>query len=101
MTSMRQELEATKQQLEAAFQANTSVSDADKEERKALERKFHEMEEQLKDLTAHNTMSAESEVTMAKLKEDNNRLREENAGLIKVMSRLSDNNQYRSELLTS
>ncbi len=28
---------------------------------------------------------------MAKLKEDNIRLREENAGLIKVMARLSDN----------
>ena len=34
--------------LHLALQANTSVSDADKEERKALERKFEEMEEQLK-----------------------------------------------------
>ena len=65
MAAMRQELEATKQQLENAFQvlflnegrqvtiilllqANSSVSDAEKEERKAMERKLQEMEEKLK-----------------------------------------------------
>ena len=62
MAAMRLELEATKQQLENAFQvnlnqenevsmiivqANSSVSDADKEERKAMERKLEEMEEKL------------------------------------------------------
>ena len=65
MTAMRVELEATKEQLENAFQvklsdfilnvtfgiyiqANSSVSDAEKEERKTMERKLEEMEEKLK-----------------------------------------------------
>ena len=65
MTAMKVELEATKEQLENAFQvklsdfilnvkfgiyiqANSSVSDAEKEERKTMERKLEEMEEKLK-----------------------------------------------------
>ena len=48
MSAMRTELEDTKQQLENAFQANSSVSDAEKEERKAMEKKLEEMEEKLK-----------------------------------------------------
>lgn len=91
MMTMRQELEATKQQLESAFQANSSVSDAEKEDRKAMEKKLDEMEEKVKNLTASPAPDVETEMTVTKLKEDNIRLREENAGLIKVMSKLSEN----------
>ena len=44
------------------LQANSSVSDAEKEERKAMERKLEEMEEKLKSITSNNVTDTESEL---------------------------------------
>jgi len=88
MNSLRLELESTKHQLENAIvtSTNNSVSDNQKEERIAMEKKLSEMEEKLKLLTMTDNASDQ---TVTQLKSDNNRLREENAGLIRVMSKLS------------
>ncbi|KAK8756346.1 hypothetical protein V5799_000949 [Amblyomma americanum] len=70
------ELETTRRQLEKAQLNNrNSLSDAEKRERRALERKISEMEEELK----------QSE----QLRAENARLREENGALIRVISKLS------------
>jgi len=88
MNSLRHELESTKHQLETAFQTSTnnSVSDNQKEEKIAMEKKLSEMEEKIKLLTMTDGVSDQ---TLTQLKEDNSRLKEENAGLIRVMSKLS------------
>jgi len=77
MSSMRQDLDSTKHQLESAVQASqkNAVSDAEKREKKILEKKLSEMEEELK--------------TLDQLKSDNQRLRDENGALIRVISKLS------------
>ena len=99
------------------------MSDAEKEDRKAMEKKMDEMEEKLQVCNPQNSilyyfvylsgnngehrgiwigetktlfykisfLPTFSQATLTKLKEDNIRLREENAGLIKVMAKLSDN----------
>lgn len=88
MNSLRMELESTKHQLENAFQTSTnnSVSDNQKEEKIAMEKKLSEMEDKIKLLTMTDTVTDQ---TLSQLKSDNSRLREENAGLIRVMSKLS------------
>merc|ERR1719323_1426384 len=77
MSSIRTDLDSTRQQLEAAIQASTknSISESEKREKKMLERKLSEMEEELKQLE--------------QLKADNQRLRDENGALIRVISKLS------------
>ncbi|GFQ84842.1 hypothetical protein TNCT_58141, partial [Trichonephila clavata] len=52
-----------------------SVSEAEKKERRSLERKLSEMEEEIKQ--------------NERLRADNDRLREENAALIRVISKIS------------
>lgn len=77
MNSIRSDLDSTRHQLEAAIQASAknSVSDTEKREKKVLEKKLAEMEEELK--------------TLDQLKADNQRLRDENGALIRVISKLS------------
>jgi len=77
MSSIRSDLDTTRHQLEAAIQASTknSISDSEKREKKMLEKKLSEMEDELK--------------TLEQLKADNQRLRDENGALIRVISKLS------------
>jgi len=77
MSSIRTDLDSTRQQLETAIQASTknSISDSEKREKKILEKKLAEMEDELKSLE--------------QLKADNQRLRDENGALIRVISKLS------------
>merc|ERR1719334_2679523 len=77
MNGIRSDLDSTRHQLEAAIQASAknSVSDTEKREKKVLEKKLAEMEEELK--------------TLDQLKADNQRLRDENGALIRVISKLS------------
>jgi len=77
LMTIKQDLESAKHQLESAVQASTknAVSDAEKREKKVLEKKLAEMEEELK--------------TLDQLKADNQRLRDENGALIRVISKLS------------
>lgn len=72
------ELERVKQQLQKSTQNNNtrnSVSETEKKERRALERRISEMEEEVK--------------LVEKLRADNERLRDENGALIRVISKLS------------
>ncbi|XP_043572793.1 protein phosphatase 1 regulatory subunit 12B-like isoform X3 [Chiloscyllium plagiosum] len=75
------ELAEVKTQLERASQKQDRISDKssmlemEKREKRALERKVSEMEEELKVLT--------------ELKSDNQRLKDENGALIRVISKLS------------
>lgn len=74
----RDELSAAKKKLEAMVQApptTSGLSDTEKKEKMALEKKLSEMEEELKQLEH--------------LKNDNQRLRDENGALIRVISKLS------------
>merc|ERR1712088_966331 len=77
MEVTRQDLDSTRQQLDSAIQvlAKNSVSDIEKREKKVLEKKLGEMEDELK--------------TLEQLKADNQRLRDENGALIRVISKLS------------
>nr|AAL28392.1 GM02173p [Drosophila melanogaster] len=67
----------TRATLERFANATTknSLSELEKRERRAMERKLSELEEELKQLDAY--------------KSDNHRLKEENAALIRVISKLS------------
>jgi len=64
-------------QLDAAVQASTknSVSDSEKREKKMLEKKLAEMEEELKQLS--------------KLSHENDRLKSENRALTRVVAKLT------------
>ncbi|XP_037099164.1 protein phosphatase 1 regulatory subunit 12A isoform X3 [Syngnathus acus] len=78
------ELADLKLQLEKATQrqeryADRSQLEMEKRERRALERKISEMEEELKNLPQ----------TLPDLKADNQRLKDENGALIRVISKLS------------
>ncbi|XP_021366813.1 protein phosphatase 1 regulatory subunit 12A-like isoform X13 [Mizuhopecten yessoensis] len=82
---LRKELERTKKELIEAkaeldrlvkrTEANKAADSNDKREKRALERKLSEMEEELK--------------KMDQLRDDNKRLKEENGALIRVISKLS------------
>ncbi|XP_065580942.1 protein phosphatase 1 regulatory subunit 12A-like isoform X3 [Artemia franciscana] len=75
---LRSELSEAKAKLERSVQvsnARTALSEVEKRERRALERKLSEMEEELK--------------VQDQLKADNQRLRDENGALIRVISKLS------------
>jgi len=77
MNTIKEDLSSTKQQLDTAVQASTknAVSDAEKREKKLLERKLAEMEEELKQLQ--------------KLKAENEKLKSENRALTRVVSKLT------------
>ncbi|GLV33823.1 Myosin binding subunit [Carabus blaptoides fortunei] len=72
-----EELRETKQTLEKinTVTSKNSLSELEKRERRAMERKLSEMEEELKQLEA--------------LKTENQRLKDENGALIRVISKLS------------
>ncbi|XP_041351493.1 protein phosphatase 1 regulatory subunit 12A-like isoform X1 [Gigantopelta aegis] len=80
---LRKELEQTKRELREAKaeldrvmkRSELARDSSDKREKRAMERKLSELEEELK--------------KMDSLKSDNNRLREENGALIRVISKLS------------
>ncbi|CAG0890097.1 unnamed protein product [Darwinula stevensoni] len=74
------ELSSSRSQLDKALQMNSarnSLSDVDKREKRALERKLSEMEEELKQLQ--------------KLKAENEKLKAENRALTRVVSKLTSN----------
>jgi len=78
LAKTRDELSAAKKKLETAVQTpapSGGLTDTEKKEKQALEKKLSEMEEELKQLEH--------------LKNDNQRLRDENGALIRVISKLS------------
>jgi len=77
MNSIRTDLDSTRHQLETAIQASTknSISDSEKREKKILEKKLAEMEDELKQLQ--------------KLKSENEKLKSENRALTRVVSKLT------------
>ncbi|CAN8022373.1 unnamed protein product [Ixodes persulcatus] len=82
VSRLEDELDSTKRQLEKSQLNNrNSLSDAEKRERRALERKISELEEELK--------GDQGRTETSRLREENARLREENGALIRVISKLS------------
>ncbi|XP_046641728.1 protein phosphatase 1 regulatory subunit 12A-like isoform X5 [Daphnia pulicaria] len=80
LRSTHEELAKCKDQLDNAFQvsnARNAMTEAEKRERRALERKLSEMEEELKQLQ--------------KLKAENEKLKAENRALTRVVSKLTAN----------
>ncbi|XP_032789155.2 protein phosphatase 1 regulatory subunit 12A isoform X4 [Daphnia magna] len=80
LRSTHEELSKCKDQLDNAFQvsnARNAMTEAEKRERRALERKLSEMEEELKQLQ--------------KLKAENEKLKAENRALTRVVSKLTAN----------
>lgn len=78
LNKVRDDLKSTKKKLDVANAApppGSSLTEAEKKEKLALEKKLSEMEEELKQLEH--------------LKNDNQRLRDENGALIRVISKLS------------
>jgi len=77
LAKVRDELTATRKKLESSMQVvvNNGLTETEKKEKRALEKKLSEMEEELKQLEH--------------LKNDNQRLRDENGALIRVISKLS------------
>uniref|UniRef100_A0A8C3W7J3 Protein phosphatase 1 regulatory subunit n=1 Tax=Catagonus wagneri TaxID=51154 RepID=A0A8C3W7J3_9CETA len=75
LADVQARLEKTAQQKQDKTPDRSSVLDVEKRERRALERKMSEMEEEMKVLT--------------ELKSDNQRLKDENGALIRVISKLS------------
>ncbi|XP_029394552.1 protein phosphatase 1 regulatory subunit 12B [Mus pahari] len=75
LASVRAKLEKVAQQKQEKTSDRSSVLEVEKRERRALERKMSEMEEEMKVLT--------------ELKSDNQRLKDENGALIRVISKLS------------
>ncbi|XP_045032075.1 protein phosphatase 1 regulatory subunit 12A isoform X3 [Daphnia magna] len=82
LRSTHEELSKCKDQLDNAFQvsnARNAMTEAEKRERRALERKLSEMEEELK----------ESQKMVELLRSDIGKMRDENGALIRVISKLS------------
>ncbi|CAO2636995.1 Protein phosphatase 1 regulatory subunit 12B [Lemmus lemmus] len=75
LADIRSKLEKMAQQKQEKTSDRSSVLEMEKRERRALERKMSEMEEEMKVLT--------------ELKSDNQRLKDENGALIRVISKLS------------
>ncbi|XP_076797355.1 protein phosphatase 1 regulatory subunit 12B isoform X5 [Arvicanthis niloticus] len=75
LADIKAKLEKMAQQKQEKTSDRSSVLEAEKRERRALERKMSEMEEEMKVLT--------------ELKSDNQRLKDENGALIRVISKLS------------
>ncbi|XP_075385074.1 protein phosphatase 1 regulatory subunit 12B isoform X7 [Tenrec ecaudatus] len=75
LTDVKSKLEKMAQQKQEKTSGRSSMLEMEKRERRALERKMSEMEEEMKVLT--------------ELKSDNQRLKDENGALIRVISKLS------------
>nr|XP_048286782.1 protein phosphatase 1 regulatory subunit 12B isoform X2 [Myodes glareolus] len=75
LAEIKSKLEKMAQQKQEKTSDRSSVLEMEKRERRALERKMSEMEEEMKVLT--------------ELKSDNQRLKDENGALIRVISKLS------------
>lgn len=75
LADIKAKLEKMAQQKQEKTSDRSSVLEVEKRERRALERKMSEMEEEMKVLT--------------ELKSDNQRLKDENGALIRVISKLS------------
>ncbi|XP_045839388.1 protein phosphatase 1 regulatory subunit 12B isoform X7 [Meles meles] len=75
LTDIKSKLEKMAQQKQEKTSDRSSMLEMEKRERRALERKMSEMEEEMKVLT--------------ELKSDNQRLKDENGALIRVISKLS------------
>uniref|UniRef100_H0WGS0 Protein phosphatase 1 regulatory subunit n=1 Tax=Otolemur garnettii TaxID=30611 RepID=H0WGS0_OTOGA len=75
LTDIKAKLEKMAQQKQEKTSDRSSMLEVEKRERRALERKMSEMEEEMKVLT--------------ELKSDNQRLKDENGALIRVISKLS------------
>ncbi|XP_033618058.1 protein phosphatase 1 regulatory subunit 12B isoform X5 [Fukomys damarensis] len=75
LADVKSKLEKMAQQKQEKTSDRSSVLEIEKRERRALERKMSEMEEEMKVLT--------------ELKSDNQRLKDENGALIRVISKLS------------
>ncbi|XP_064154974.1 protein phosphatase 1 regulatory subunit 12B isoform X10 [Anguilla rostrata] len=75
LASIRTQLEKVTQQKQDRISERSSVLETEKREKRVLEKKVSEMEEELKVLT--------------ELKSDNQRLKDENGALIRVISKLS------------
>jgi len=85
----RDELSAAKKKLETMVQTPSTTSgltDTEKKEKLALEKKLSEMEEELKLLALSENLTDQQ---LEHLKNDNQRLRDENGALIRVISKLS------------
>jgi len=82
LRTTHEDLTKCKDQLDNAFQVSTArnaMTEAEKRERRALERKLSEMEEELK----------ESNKVAELLRSDISKMRDENGALIRVISKLS------------
>jgi len=89
MGKIRSQIKETKYQIEKISSKATSMtvlSDIERREKKEVMGKLHEMEKELKLLAKSESMTDQS---LNQLKGDNNRLREENLSLIRVISKLS------------
>merc|ERR1712062_489469 len=82
LSKVRSELVSSKKKFEEALKVANSggLTETEKKEKKALEKKLCEMEEELKQLEH--------------LKNDNQRLRDENGALIRVISKLSKKKKW-------
>jgi protein phosphatase 1 regulatory subunit 12A len=85
----RDELTTAKKKLDTVVQSpqpSSGLSDTEKKEKQALEKKLAEMEEELKLLALSENLTDQQ---LEHLKNDNQRLRDENGALIRVISKLS------------
>ncbi|EFX87961.1 hypothetical protein DAPPUDRAFT_234541 [Daphnia pulex] len=103
LRSTHEELAKCKDQLDNAFQvsnARNAMTEAEKRERRALERKLSEMEEELKQLqklkaeneklkAENRALTRESQKMVELLRSDIGKMRDENGALIRVISKLS------------
>lgn len=86
MSQVKSDLESTKYQLQQTSKAvstRSALSDTEKREKKIVEKKLMEMEEELKLLALSENLTDQ---TLSQLKSDNQRLRDENQALVAVIS---------------
>jgi hypothetical protein len=88
LSKVRSELVSSKKKFEEAIKVANSggLTETEKKEKKALEKKLCEMEEELKLLALSENLTDQQ---LEHLKNDNQRLRDENGALIRVISKLS------------
>jgi hypothetical protein len=85
----RDELKTASKKLDTVVHSppsSSGLTDTEKQEKKALEKKLSEMEEELKLLALSENLTDQQ---LEHLKNDNQRLRDENGALIRVISKLS------------
>merc|ERR1719510_907605 len=86
MSQVKSDLESTKYQLQQTSRvvsSRSALSDTEKREKKIVEKKLMEMEEELKLLALSENLTDQ---TLSQLKSDNQRLRDENQALVAVIS---------------